>query len=104
MVNIFDKAAADSRCTQYAVIAMPRGRLQGVNCAGGALITAIEPQGPAARILRAGDVLLSIGSKSVTFDGLGKITASLRPGTTVEAMVQRDGQQLSIPLKTGSAP
>jgi serine protease Do len=79
-------------------------RALGVNSAGGALITAIEPQGPAARILRVGDVLLSIGSKSVTFDGLGKITARLRPGTTVEAMVQRDGLQLSIPLKIGQLP
>jgi serine protease Do len=79
-------------------------RALGVNSDGGALVTALEPRGPAGSILRVGDVLLTIASKPVTFDGLGKITARLRPGTTVEATVQRDGVQLSIPLKIGQLP
>jgi serine protease Do len=79
-------------------------RALGVNTGGGVLVTALEPHGPAEKILRVGDVLLSIGSKPVTFDGLGKITARLRPGTTVEATVQRDGLQLSIALKIGQLP
>lgn len=79
-------------------------RALGVNAPGGALITAVEPQAPAGGALRVGDVVLSIESKPVTFDGLGKITARLRPGTKVDAMVQRDGVQLSIPLKIGQLP
>jgi serine protease Do len=79
-------------------------RALGVNTAGGALVTAVSPRAPVESGLRVGDVLLSVGSNSVTFDGLGKITARLRPGTTVQAAVQRDGLQLSIPLKIGQLP
>src|ERR1017187_3288345 len=79
-------------------------RALGVNSTGGALIAALEPNGSAEKTLRVGDVLLSIDSKPVTFDGLGKIMARLRPGATVAATVQRDGLQLSIPLKVGQLP
>jgi serine protease Do len=79
-------------------------RALGVNSAAGALITALQPHGPAERILRVGDVLLKIDSKPITFEGLGKTAARLRPGTTVEATVERDGLQLSIPLKIGQLP
>jgi serine protease Do len=79
-------------------------RALGVNSAGGALITAVEPHAPVESTLRVGDVLLSMGPNAVTFEGLGKIAARLRPGSTVEATVQRDGLQLSIPLKIGRLP
>ena len=79
-------------------------RALGVNSAGGALVTALVPHGPAEKVLRVGDVLLSIGSQPVTFQSMGKITARLRPGTTVETTVERDGLQLSIPLKIGQLP
>jgi serine protease Do len=79
-------------------------RALGVKSTGGALVTALEPHGPVNEALRVGDVLLSIGSAPVTFNDLGKITARLRPGTTVEAMVRRDGMQLSIPLTISQLP
>ena len=79
-------------------------RALGVNSVGGALVTALEPHGPAANTLQVGDVLLSIGSKPVTFADLSKITVRLRPGTTVVATVRRDGMQLSIPLLIGQLP
>jgi serine protease Do len=79
-------------------------RALGVKSTGGALITAVAPQAPVESSLRVGDVLLSMGSNPVSFDGLGKITARLRPGTTLESVVQRDGLQLSIPLKIGQLP
>jgi S1-C subfamily serine protease len=75
-----------------------------VNTPAGALITAVAPRAPVENGLRVGDVLLSVGPTSVTFEGLGKITARLRPGTTVQATVQRDGLQLLIPLKIGQLP
>ena len=80
------------------------GRALGVNSAEGALVTAVEPHAPVESSLRVGDVLLSMGPNPVTFEGLGKIAARLRPGTTVEATVQRDGLRLSIPLKIGQLP
>jgi serine protease Do len=79
-------------------------RALGVNAAGGALVTAVEPRAPVESALKVGDVLLAMGSTPVTFEGLGKITARLRPGTTVQATVQRDGLQLSLPLKIGLLP
>jgi serine protease Do len=79
-------------------------RALGVNAAGGALVTAVEPRIPVDSGLRVGDVLLSMGSAPVTFEGLGKLAARLRPGTTVQATVQRDGLQLSVPLKIGLLP
>ena len=79
-------------------------RALGVEHPGGALITALEPNGPAAQTLEVGDVLLSIGSTPVSFESLSKVTTRLRPGTTVTATVRREGLQLSIPLKIGQLP
>ena len=79
-------------------------RALGVKSAGGALITAVEAHAPVESSLRVGDVLLSIGSNAITFDGLGKIAARLRPGSTVDATVQRDGLLLSTALKIGQLP
>jgi serine protease Do len=76
----------------------------GVKSSGGALIAALEPHGPAQGILRVGDVLLSIGGKEVTLERLGKITARLPPGKSVQAIVWRDGLQLSVPLKIAQLP
>ena len=70
----------------------------------GALITAVEPQGPSADRLQTGDVLLSIDATSVTFDDLGKVAVRLRPGTTVEASVVRSGVRQSIALTVGQLP
>jgi serine protease Do len=79
-------------------------RALGVKSAGGALVTAVEPRAPIESSLKVGDVLLTVAATPVTFEGLGKIAARLRPGTTVEATVQRDGLQLSVPLKIGQLP
>ena len=80
------------------------GRAFGVAAPGGALITAIEAHGPAFGRLQVGDVLLDIGPNPVTFDSLGKITARLHPGITVQATIKRDGLQMTVPLKIGELP
>jgi serine protease Do len=70
----------------------------------GALITAVEPEGPSADRLHAGDVLLSIGSTPVTFTTLGKVTVRLAPGTTEKVTLIRDGVEQSIALTIGQIP
>jgi serine protease Do len=80
------------------------GRAFGVASPAGALITAIEAHGPASGSLQVADVLLDIGPNPVTFDSLGKITARLRPGITVQATIKRDGLQMTVPLKIGELP
>jgi len=78
--------------------------LLGRDAATGALITAVEPQGPAARALLAGDVLVSLGATPVTFASVGKIAVRLAPGTTLDATVIRDGTELSLAVTIGQLP
>jgi serine protease Do len=78
--------------------------LLGRDAPAGALITAVEPQGPAARALLAGDVLLSLGATPVTFASAGKIAVRLAPGTTLDATVFRDGGELSLAVTIGQLP
>jgi len=78
--------------------------ISGRDTIAGALITAVDPQGPSVEILHAGDVLLSIGATPVTFESLGKVAVRLTPGTTVGASLVRSGVQQSIALKIGLLP
>lgn len=70
----------------------------------GALVTTIDPQGPAVGALWIGDVLLSIGNSEVTFTNLSKITARLVPDTVVVASVLRGGHTQSVGLHIGTLP
>lgn len=70
----------------------------------GVLITSVEPQGPDAGTLLAGDVLLSIGATPVTIANMGKVAVRLTPGTTVEASLVRDGVEQSVSLRIGQLP
>jgi serine protease Do len=78
--------------------------LRGRESAEGALITAVEPQGPSAQTLQAGDVLLSVGATPVTFATLGKVAVRLKPGTRVQASVVRTGVERSLALTIGELP
>ena len=78
--------------------------LLGSSTALGALVTTVDPKGPAAGELAAGDVLLDIGAKPVTFASLGKLAVRLVPGTTVDTSVMRDGSQLTIAVTVGQLP
>jgi serine protease Do len=78
--------------------------LLGREAPDGALITAVDPQGPTARQLLAGDVLLNLASNPVSFSSLGKLTVRLAPGSTVDASVMRDGMLLSLAVTIGQLP
>ena len=78
--------------------------LLGRDSGAGALITAVEPEGPSAGRLLAGDVLLRIASTPVTFATLGKVAVRLTPGTTVDASVVRAGGERSVALTVGQLP
>ncbi len=79
-------------------------RALGLKTMSGALITALEPKGPADGILWVGDVLLSVGSTPVTFAALPKIAARLAPGSRVDAVIMRGGVQQPISLTVGRLP
>jgi serine protease Do len=70
----------------------------------GALVTQVEPQGPAAGALVIGDVLLSIGSTKVSFKDLTKVTARLVPNTLVSMTIIRAGVEQRVAIKLGRQP
>ena len=72
--------------------------------ATGALITAVDAQGPAAGTLAIGDVLLKIGSSPVSYNDLSKITARLAPEALVTLVILRAGEQQSVAMKIGTRP
>jgi hypothetical protein len=70
----------------------------------GALVTAVDAQGPSVGTLIIGDVLLNVGSERVTFKDLSKITARLAPNALVTLTILRSGTQESVALKIGRLP
>jgi serine protease Do len=79
-------------------------RALGMKRPTGALVTAIDAQGPAVSALWVGDVLMSIGKVPVTFKSLSKITARLAPKQLVVASVLRAGKLQSVGLTIGKLP
>ena len=76
----------------------------GMKTSSGALVTAVDGQGPAVGTLWVGDVLLDIGKTTVSFKTLSKITARLAPGKLVVATVLRAGKAQSVGLTIGRLP
>jgi serine protease Do len=76
----------------------------GMKKSTGALVTAVDAQGPSAGALVVGDVLLKIGSSTVTFREMSKITARLAPHALVVATVFRGGSEQSVALTIGRLP
>jgi serine protease Do len=76
----------------------------GLSAPTGALITAVEPQGPAAEALAIGDLLIDIDQMPVTFKNLSKITARLKPDSLATLTIRRDGKVQNVALKIGRLP
>ena len=79
-------------------------RAFGLKSPSGALVTALEPKGPSVDTLRVGDVILSIADKPVSFESLGKVAGRLHPGSTVQAVVMRDGGRQQLAVLIGQLP
>ena len=75
----------------------------GVRSNGGALVTQVMPDSPAALAeLGAGDVIISVNGKEVHSGGdLRTFIGLLRVGTKVKLRVIRDGQEIGITLEIG---
>jgi serine protease Do len=76
----------------------------GMKTPQGALVTSLDPSGPAAEALAIGDVLLSIDAAAVSFKNLSKITARLAPNSLVTLTLLRDGMRIPVALKIGRLP
>jgi len=83
---------------------------------GGVRLVRVLPHGPAAGILRAGDVLLEVGGVPIDATGhyehsvYGRMLAGLlftegrRPGDVVDVRVLRDRERLTLPLPLVEVP
>lgn len=73
-------------------------RAMGLSSARGAVVTRIDPEGPAAGSgLQAGDVILAIGGRAVADDRrLTRIVAETEPGARVRLEVFRRGESLTL--------
>lgn len=73
-------------------------RAMGLSSARGAVVTRIDPEGPAAGTgLQAGDVILAIGGRAVADDRrLTRIVAETEPGARVRLEVFRRGESLTL--------
>jgi serine protease Do len=76
----------------------------GMKTSTGVMVTSVDSQGPANSALMVGDVILKLGDNPVTFKGLNKITARLKPDTLVVATVFRGGTQQTVGLTIGLLP
>ena len=75
------------------------------NLPAGIRITQVEADSPAqAAGLKAGDILLAVGSNRVTsIDEVNKAIYAHKPGDTVQLTLYRHGQQLTVNLTLGEA-
>ena len=78
----------------------------GLDKARGALISSVEPNGPAAKGgLQAGDVIVGFDGKPIAESGeLPSIVARTKPGETVNVRVLRDGAERDLRLSVGEMP
>jgi serine protease Do len=76
----------------------------GMKSPAGALVSAVDPVGPANGTFAPGDVLLTIGSSRVTFRTMSKITARLLPGALATMSLRRDAKTISVAMKIGRLP
>ncbi|MCC6949757.1 MAG: SEL1-like repeat protein [Bradyrhizobiaceae bacterium] len=76
----------------------------GLTAAGGAMVEAVVPYGPAAKSgLRQRDAIVVMnGTAVVDHAHLSKLTSAQRPGDTAEIIVVRGGQRQSLRLTIGN--
>ena len=74
--------------------------------AKGALVVAVDPNGPAAKAgVEPGDVLIAVQGRPIEDSNrLPRLVASLKPGTTAELKVLRNGQPQTLSVKVEKMP
>jgi len=75
----------------------------GLKSSKGALIGSVMPDEPADKAgLRAGDVVVAVGGKSIgNASELTRAVARLKPNSTPELTVVRDGEEMKVKVKLG---
>jgi serine protease Do len=77
----------------------------GVGGTNGAVIADVARGGPAAGLLRPGDVVTAVGAAPVTSaTGLTQHIGAARPGDEIALQIVRDGKRATVRLKAGLRP
>jgi putative serine protease PepD len=73
---------------------------------GGVLVSAIVPEGPAAKAgIKQGDIILAIdGKPTPTADVLVSVLANLHPGQKVPVKLLRHGKKITVTMTLGELP
>jgi serine protease Do len=74
--------------------------------AKGALVAAVDPNGPAGKAgVKPGDVLVAIQGRPIEDSNrLPRLVAGLKPGTTAELKIVRDGQLQTVTVQVQKMP
>jgi serine protease Do len=75
----------------------------GIKATKGAVVDSVVPNGPAARAgMRENDVIVAVNGKEVEGRSLPLMISSMKPGTTIDLKVLRNGveRQISATLDT----
>ena len=78
----------------------------GMSAPKGALISQVIPDSPAERAgLRDQDVIIEFDGVEIIYSGdLPQTVGSIRPGSTIEARIIREGKQQSLSIEVGQLP
>ncbi len=110
--TIMEKIIADGRVIRGYIgidgqdINAVSSRLLGGDYVGGIIVMGIDPTGPAALAgFQKQDVILMINDEKVKGkDSVLEIVADLRPGTEVNMLVLRKGEELNLQVTVGDDP
>lgn len=56
---------------------------------------------PASKVLKVGDVFVSVGGVAATPENSGKMSFRGKPGAPVAAVIKRDGKEMNVEVKRG---
>jgi Lon-like protease len=88
-----------------AVVALRQLGRKVTASSGGVIVVVVEPNTPAAKVLKTSDLIVSAAGKKVTsVVGLRAILASHKPGDPVKVVYRRGGQTRTATIRTVADP
>jgi S1-C subfamily serine protease len=70
----------------------------GLTAAGGMVVTAVDPRGPASGVLEEGDVLLALDGRPVNAARIKGLEARLQQGARATLIIQRGRDRFALQL------
>ena len=82
-----------------------RRRTHGLGNAEGIVLRQVVADGPSSKAgLEPGDILVRISGRPVGLSDLGRRLSQIGAGETVDVMVIRDGERVTLPVTLGERP